>query len=117
MRNRFVFTVLLILPLALATQANADQVPVNVLFLVSDDLNSWLLGDTNRYAGKVVAPNVTELAESGGNFKRAYTAAPVCSPSRTAFLSGVAPWRSGHYHNTPGAGASEPLKSALSLVG
>jgi arylsulfatase A-like enzyme len=87
------------------------------LFLVSDDLNSWLLGDTNRYAGKVVAPNLTKLAESGVNFKRAYTASPVCSPSRTAFFSGVAPWTSGHYHNTPGANISEPLKDALSMAG
>jgi arylsulfatase A-like enzyme len=97
--------------------ASTPGKPKNVLFLVSDDLNTWLLGDTNRYAGKVVAPNLTKLAESGVNFKRAYTAAPVCSPSRTAFFSGVAPWTSGHYHNTPGAGVSEPLKSALSLAG
>ena len=94
-----------------------QQKHMNVLFLVSDDLNSWLLGDTNRYAGKVVAPNLTKLAESGVNFKRAYTAAPVCSPSRTAFFSGVAPWKSGHYHNTPGANISEPLNNALSLAG
>jgi len=93
------------------------QERMNVLFLVSDDLNSWLLGDTNRYAGKVVAPNLQRLADSGVLFTRAYTAAPVCSPSRTAFFSGVAPWTSGHYHNTPGANISEPLKEALSLAG
>ena len=100
-----------------SADASTSDKPKNVLFLVSDDLNSWLLGDKNRYAGKVVAPNLTKLAASGVNFKRAYTAAPVCSPSRTAFFSGVAPWTSGHYHNTPGAGVSEPLKSALSLAG
>ncbi len=110
-------TVLFLVALLSATsQADAGQT-MNVLFLVSDDLNSWLLGDTNRYAGKVVAPNLRKLAESGVNFKRAYTAAPVCSPSRTAFFSGVAPWKSGHYHNTPGASISEPLKNALSLAG
>ena len=37
-----------------AAASNPDK-PKNVLFLVSDDLNSWLLGDTNHYAGKVVA--------------------------------------------------------------
>lgn len=92
------------------------QRKMNILFLVADDLNTWLLGDTTRYAGKVVAPNLTKLAESGVNFERAYTAAPVCSPSRTAFFSGVAPWKSGHYHNTPGANISEPLNNALSLA-
>jgi len=90
---------------------------MNVLFLVVDDLNSWLLGDTNRYAGKVVAPNIRRLADSGVLFTRAYTAAPVCSPSRTAFFSGVAPWKSGHYHNALQVDKSEPLKGALSLAG
>ena len=80
-------------------------------------MNSWLLEDPNRYPGKVVAPNLTKFAASGVNFTRAYAAAPVCSPSRTAFFSGVAPWKSGHYHNTPGASTSEPLNHALSLAG
>lgn len=110
------FAAPLLCAISSASEATSDQ-PMNVLFLVSDDLNSWLLGDPNRYAGKVVAPNLTELAESGVNFRRAYTAAPVCSPSRTAFFSGVAPWTSGHYHNTPGASVSEPLNNALSLAG
>ena len=110
------FVALLSYARSYANEAKSEQ-QINVLLLASDDLNSWLLGDTNRYAGKVVAPNLTKLAESGVNFKRAYTAAPVCSPSRTAFFSGVAPWKSGHYHNTPGAGVSKPLKNALSLAG
>lgn len=93
------------------------KTPMNVLFLVADDLNSWILKDPNRYPGKVVAPNLHKLAQSGVNFTRAYTAAPVCSPSRTAFFSGVAPWKSGHYHNTPGASISKPLKNATSLAG
>lgn len=115
--HKTVFAVLLLLLCASVARAEPGPKPMNVLFLVSDDLNSWLLGDTNRYAGKVVAPNLTRLAESGVNFQRAYTAAPVCSPSRSAFFSGVAPWVSGHYHNTPGAGDSEPLRNALSLAG
>ena len=110
-------SLLLILSLTMASQADGADERKNVLFLVSDDLNSWLLGDTTRYAGKVIAPNLTKLAESGVNFERAYTAAPVCSPSRTAFFSGVSPWKSGHYHNTPGASISEPLNDALSLAG
>jgi arylsulfatase A-like enzyme len=109
------------LAIMLCSQSQASNAAkanrMNVLFLVSDDLNSWLLGDTNRYAGKVIAPNLTKLAESGVLFTRSYTAAPVCSPSRTAFFSGVAPWKSGHYHNTPGANISEPLNNALSLAG
>ncbi len=38
-----------------------DIIPIdrmNLLFLAVDDLNTWLLGDTNRYAEKVIAPNI-----------------------------------------------------------
>ena len=91
--------------------------PMNVLLLVADDMNSWLFGDPERYTGRVISPNLNKLADSGVNFKYAYTSAPVCSPSRSSFTSGVAPWVSGHYHNTPGHELSEPLKNALSLAG
>jgi len=114
---RLLIVGLFTVPVSTFGRGTAHQEKMNVLFLVSDDLNSWLLGDTNRYAGKVVAPHIRRLADSGVLFSRAYTAAPVCSPSRTAFFSGVAPWKSGHYHNTPGANLSEPLKEALSLAG
>ena len=87
----------------------------NVLLLIVDDLNSWLLGDTNRYAGKVVAPNIQRLAESGVVFNRAYTAAPVCCPSRTALFSGVRPWQSGLYDNGLDIGPSVALKNATPL--
>lgn len=88
----------------------------NVLLLIADDMNSWLLGDPARYAGKVIAPNLLQLAGSGVNFARAYTTAPVCSPSRTAFMSGMAPWTSGHYQNALKVDDSKPLKKAVSLA-
>ncbi|MGB0372168.1 MAG: sulfatase [Opitutales bacterium] len=71
----------------------------NILLLIIDDLNTWQLERAGRYAGKVTTPNISAFAESGVNFKRAYTASPKCSPSRTAFLNGVAPWVSGHTDN------------------
>jgi len=88
---------------------------MNVLFLVVDDLNTWLLGDKNRYTGKVVAPNIRKLADSGVLFNHTYTAAPFCSPSRTAFLSGVWPWKSGVYENGMNIDASEALQQAVSF--
>lgn len=91
--------------------------PPNVLLLIADDLNSWLLEDAARYPGRVVAPNLKGFAASGVNFTRAYTASPVCSPSRTAFFSGVSPWHSGHYHNALQVDQSQPLQRALSLAG
>jgi arylsulfatase A-like enzyme len=117
--NALAMVVLAVMLVGLESSAGEKPTrqPMNVLFLVADDMNSWLLEDPDRYSGKVLAPNLHRLARGGVNFTRAYTAAPVCSPSRTAFFSGVAPWKSGHYHNTPGASTSEPLHNALSLAG
>ena len=69
---------------------------MNVLFLCVDDLSTWLLSDPNRYTGRVIAPAIQRLANEGVVFTRNYCPSPKCSPSRTAVLSGVAPWKSGH---------------------
>jgi len=103
--------------MAVISPGHAESTPrrMNVLFLVVDDLNTWLLGDTNRYSGKVVAPNIRRLADSGVLFNRTYTSAPLCSPSRTAFLSGVRPWKSGVYDNGMKTEASVALQHATSF--
>ncbi len=87
----------------------------NVLFLCIDDLNTWLLSDPARYTGKVIAPSILKLASEGVLFKKAYTASPKCSPSRTAVLSGVAPWKSGIYQNAQNISESPALKKAIPL--
>ncbi|MEM6468944.1 MAG: sulfatase [Planctomycetota bacterium] len=88
---------------------------MNVLLLAVDDLNTWLLGETNPYEGKVVAPNIRQFAARSVVFRHAYTASPYCSPSRTALLSGVSPWKSGVYDNGVNTNASESLNQATSL--
>ncbi|MGB7324516.1 MAG: sulfatase [Rubripirellula sp.] len=123
MRFTLVLSIFAIATISLTTHSACDadepDKPMNVLFLVADDLNSWLLEDADRYAGKVVAPNLRKFAASGVNFTRAYTAAPVCSPSRTAFFSGVAPWKSGIYNNAQTINKSEVVNrdDVLSLAG
>jgi arylsulfatase A-like enzyme len=112
-------TSLFLLSCVSATVSAAAEKPLNVLMLISDDLNSWLLDNPERYAGKVIAPNLNALGKSGVSFKYAYTAAPVCSPSRTAFFSGVAPWKSGIYNNAQIINKSAALNqdAVLSLAG
>lgn len=92
-----------------------SEPPMNVLLLIVDDLNTWLLEDPTRYAGKVIAPNIQQLSKQGVLFHNAYTASPVCCPSRTAFLSGVAPWKSGVSRNGVKVGDSEILHDVDSL--
>jgi arylsulfatase A-like enzyme len=113
--RKTVLTILTFFVLAFCARADGAERPMNVLFLVVDDLNGWLLGDADRYAGKVIAPNIRRLAGSGVVFRRAYTASPVCSPSRTALLSGVRPWQSGVYENGVDIGQSAALRKATSL--
>ena len=89
---------------------------MNVLFLIVDDLNTWLLSDPNRYTGKVVAPNIQRLAQEGVVFHNAFAASASCVPSRTAFLSGVAPWKSGVYINQAQVMDSPALHGIPSLL-
>lgn len=92
------FAALLLTPGLCAGQAQAPAKDrPNVLFIAVDDLNHWVghLG-RNRQA---ITPQIDRLARSGVTFTRAYCAAPVCNPSRTALLSGLRPSTSGVYDN------------------
>jgi len=67
---------------------------LNVVFILADDLgwsDTTLYGTTNFYR----TPNVQRLAERGMTFTRAYSASPLCSPTRAAILTGLSPARTG----------------------
>jgi iduronate 2-sulfatase len=68
----------------------------NVLFIAVDDLRDWVAFLGNNQAK---TPNFDRLAARGVHFTRAYCAAPVCNPSRTAVLSGMRPSTTGVYDN------------------
>ena len=69
----------------------------NVLFISVDDLNHWV-GHLDGHPG-TKTPNIDRLASEGVTFTRAYSAAPLCNPSRVSLLTGVAPAHSGVYGN------------------
>lgn len=65
----------------------------NLIFILIDDMG---YGDLSCYGGTPgLTPNIDALAQTGIRFTQFYTAAPICSPSRTAFLTGQFParWR------------------------
>ena len=59
----------------------------NILFMHSHNTGQFV----QPYGHAVPTPNLQRLAEEGVLFRRAFTAAPTCSPSRAAFLTGMYP--------------------------
>src|SRR3954471_22723841 len=65
--------------------------PPNIVLILADDLG-W--ADLSSYGSSFYrTPNIDRLAALGIRFTNAYAAAPVCSPSRAALLTGKSPAR------------------------
>ena len=86
------------------------QLKPNIILFFSDDQGTL---DLNCYGSKDLhTPHLDKLAERGVRFTRFYVAAPVCSPSRAALLTGRYTYRcgvSGNVSSRPG-GAGLPLE-------
>jgi len=59
----------------------------NILFIGTDDCCNRL----GVYGGPVRTPNLDRFAKSAMRFDRAYCQYPLCSPGRTALMTGLAP--------------------------
>ena len=71
--------------------------PPNLILLLADDLG---IGDVGAYGCKdIPTPNIDKLAAQGVRCSTAYTACPVCSPSRTAIMTGQYPQRNAYNGN------------------
>jgi len=85
---RWFLAILCLGPAALPTRAAG---PTNVVLIVIDDLG-WM---DLRCQGnqRLSTPRIDALAKQGARFTNAYAASPVCSPTRGALITGLAPAR------------------------
>jgi N-sulfoglucosamine sulfohydrolase len=76
---------------ALAAQSTSAAKPLNIVYIHSHDSGRYL----QPYGHAVPTPNIQRLASEGMLFRRAFSAAPTCSPSRSALLTGQCPHQNG----------------------
>lgn len=72
-------------------QAPAVEAPPNLILILADDLGATDLGCYG--ADLHQTPRLDRLAREGVRFRQGYAAAPVCTPSRAALLTGHHPAR------------------------
>lgn len=83
----------LMLSANIATAQNQYSKP-NIVFILADDLG-W--SDTQLYGTSTYyqTPNILRLAKKGVTFYNAYSASPLCSPTRASIMTGLYPARTG----------------------
>ncbi len=90
-RARLFRAFLLAAALALAATHPAPAAPPHILLIMADDLG-WM--DLHCQGNSLLnTPRLDALARQGIRFTHAYAAAPVCSPTRGALITGLAPAR------------------------
>jgi arylsulfatase A-like enzyme len=94
MKYSAVHTFILFFCLALAGVVFAEsQERPNIIFIMADDLG-WM--DSSVYGSTFYqTPNMERLARSSVRFMNAYSASPLCSPTRASIITGQAPARHG----------------------
>ena len=68
----------------------------NILWIIAEDICPDLGCYGNRFAH---TPNIDTLAAEGVRFKNAFTTSPVCSPSRSALMTGMYQTSIGAHHH------------------
>ncbi len=72
-------------------RAAEGKPPLNIVYVHSHDSGRYL----RPYGHDIPTPNLEKLAGQGVLFRSAFSAAPTCSPSRAALLTGQCPHQNG----------------------
>ena len=82
------------------SQVGAAKAQPNFVIFLADDMG-W--GDSATYGNPLIkTPNMDRLAAEGVKFTQCYSACGVCSPSRSAILTGRTPYRNGVWRHLSG---------------
>jgi arylsulfatase A-like enzyme len=91
---------------------NYDLTRPNIIMIVADDMG-W--HDLSVYGSEFIeTPHLDSLANAGIRFTDAYAAAPLCSPSRAAIMTGMHPISvdiTEHIHGNRPAGPNQKLQT------
>lgn len=71
----------------------APAAPLNVLLVTADDMNADSTGFMGSKLG--ATPNLDAFAATAFRFEQCHVSAPICQPSRSAFMTGRVPHRNG----------------------
>ncbi len=97
-RHAFIFATVLVS--TVVEMRAAESRPPNIIVIMADDLG-WM--DLRMQGNESLdTPNLDRLAAQGMRFTDAYAAAPVCTPTRAAMMTGQSPARLGITNHAPG---------------
>ena len=90
--KRLLLPCCLLLPFApIQSEAAPEGTPPHIVLIMTDDMGWMDLACQGN--DKLHTPNLDALAKQGVRFTDAYAASPVCSPTRAALMTGLAPAR------------------------
>ncbi len=94
MNNKALLFSLVTVPVLFSQRTSSEELPKpNILWVTIEDTSPQFIGcygDEN-----VSTPVIDQLAEEGVRFTNAFSTGTVCSPSRTAIITGVKTYKAG----------------------
>jgi len=114
--GRYVFlltTIFLLVFLSGCEQKKSDTVKPNILWIVADDLGT----DLGCYGDSLVyTPNLDKLAKESVLFENCHTVTAVCSPSRSAMVTGMYPVSINCHQHRTRPQAMKPLPAGMKVI-
>ena len=85
----------------------------NILWIVCEDAGP----DLGCYGNTIIkTPNLDKLAAEGVLYKHAFTTSPVCSPSRSAFMTGMYQTSINAHHHRSHINGDNPLPEPVKVI-